>query len=135
MSANLTPTPGDVAIVTCIEKFTARAEEAIAIGAIVRYNTTTGLLTNANGTSAAEARACGMAVSKDGTGVYTVLRKGIVDVGDVLGDLTYDDDVYLSDTDGLLADDTAPTVDVIVGTVVPKSNYPSAADKLLRIDL
>ena len=34
----------------------------------------------------------------------TVVRKGWIDMGDALGDLTYDDDVFLSDTAGTLAD-------------------------------
>jgi hypothetical protein len=57
-----------------------------------------------------------------------------LDVGNALSALTYDDDVFLSDTDGTLAD-AAGTVSKIVATVVPGYAAIATYDKLLRVDL
>jgi len=132
--ATLSVTAADVALVQVIEKFTGPAAEAIAVGQYVRLDTSTGKIALGNGTSAAEARKGGIAITSAPAGMtVTAVRKGIVDFGDALGDLTYDDDVFLSDTDGVLAD-TAGTTSLIVGTVVPGWGA-TMADKLLRVDL
>jgi hypothetical protein len=133
--ANLSITAGDVAAVEVIEQFTGPAAEAISAGQYVRYNTTSGKIELGKGTAAAEARKGGIAItSANAAGVtITAVRKGTVDVGDALAALTYDDDVYLSDTDGTLAD-AHGTVTLIVGTVVPVWGY-TTADKALRVDL
>ena len=117
-----------------IDQFTGPVAEAITIGQYVRYNVTTGKVELGKGTTAAEARKGGIAVQSAAAGEkVTAVRKGIVDVGNALSALTYDDDVYLSDTDGTLAD-AAGTVSLIVGTVVPAWGA-TTADKLLRVDL
>ena len=129
--ATLSVTAADVALVQVIEKFTGPAAEAITAGQYVRLDTSTGKIALGNGTSAAEARKGGIAITSAPAGMtVTAVRKGIVDLGDALGDLTYDDDVFLSDTDGVLAD-TAGTTSLIVGTVVPVW-AATTADKLLR---
>jgi len=132
--ATLTVTAARVALVEQIEKFSGPAAEAITAGQYVRYNTTSGKIELGNGTDTTENRSGGIALNSAGIGeTVTVLRKGIVDLGDALGDLTYDDDVFLSDTDGVLAD-TAGSASKIVGTVVPIWGH-TTADKALRLDL
>ena len=133
--ANLSAaTAAEISAVLIIEEFTAPAEEALSAGDVVRLNTTTGYITHAKDTGAAEARVAGIllnTVAANRTG--TVLRTGIVDMGDILGDLDYDADVYLSATDGLLADAGVGT-SKIVGTVFPGFGN-TTPDKLLRVDL
>jgi len=133
--ANLSITASDVASVEVTEQFTGPAGEVINAGQYVRYNVTTGKIELGNGTLAAEARKGGIAIDSASVAGITItaVRKGIIDVGDALSALTYDDDVFLSDTDGTLAD-AAGTVSLIVGTVVPVWGY-TTADKNLRIDL
>jgi hypothetical protein len=130
----------DLTITVCrpvkvIEQFTGTADETIAVGKAVRFDTSTGGLTKSNATSAGEARCIGLAVKAASfvSEAITVVRKGILDVGNALGDLTYDDDVYLSNTDGTLAD-TAGSTSLKIGTVVP-GLASTTPDKLLRIDL
>lgn len=131
--ANLTVT--EATPVKIIEQHTGPAGEAFALGEAVRLDTSSGMLTPANGTTAAEARVFGIALQEatNAGDTVTVLVKGYVDLADALDALTYDDDVFLSDTDGTLAD-TAGTVSTIVGRVVPAWGA-TTADKLLRIDL
>lgn len=120
--------------VQVIEQFTGPAAEAITAGNYVRLNVTTGKIEKGNGSTAAEARKGGLALNTAAAGeTVTALRKGLVDLGNALGDLTYDDDVFLSDTDATLSD-TAGTVSLIVGTTVPAWGA-TTADKLLRLDL
>jgi hypothetical protein len=135
--ADLSITATDVAPVLVVEQITAPTDEVITTGQAVRLNTTTGKLTKANGSSAAEARMKGIAVEPAEVAGMTItaIVKGIVDLGDALDALTYDDDVYLSDTDGTLggaAGDSTQTK--IAGTVVPGWGA-TTADKLLRLDL
>lgn len=129
---NLSITADDVAPVKVIEQMTCPAGEAITAGQYVRLDTTTGKFTKGNGSSAGEARLGGIALNSAAAGeTVTAVLYGIVDLGDALAALTYDDDVYLSDTDGTLAD-AAGTVGVYVGTVVPGFGV-TTPDKLLRV--
>ena len=60
-----------------------------------------------------------------------MVRQGLVDVGDAMSSMNYGALVYLSDTDGTLADATGTTTKV-VGQVA--SGWGSTtADKLLRV--
>lgn len=116
------------------ETFTVPLGEAMTVGQYGRLNTTTGKAEPGNATVAAEARSGGILISKDGAGkVGTFLRKGILDLGTALDALTYDDDVFLSNTDGTLAD-VAGTVSKIVGTTVPGFGDVTPR-RLLRVDL
>jgi hypothetical protein len=135
MAANLAAVTANlVAAVRKIEEITVPAAEAIVAGQVCRLDVSTGKATLAKATDAAESRARGIALNSAAAGLpVTLLVKGIVDVGNVLGGLDYDADVYLSDTDGLLRDATG-TVAKIVGTVTPGFGN-TTADKLLRIDL
>lgn len=118
-----------------IEQFTGPAAEAIEAGDYVRLNPTTGKIEKGNATTAAEARKGGPALTSavQANDTITFLRKGIVWVGDALDALTFDDDVFLSNTDGTLAD-AAGTVSLVVGTVVPLYGQ-SAYKRGLRVDL
>ena len=134
--AVLTVTAADVRIVRIVEMLPdGPANEALAAGETVRIDTTTGKYTPANGTTAPEARVVGIAVNTAdyAEATISVMREGILDVGDALDALAYDLPIYMSDTDGSLADDAASTVDVIVGRVIAGWG-DTAGDKLLLVD-
>lgn len=131
-------TANKLEVVESIEQFTEVTAEAVNPGQAARLDTSNGKLTKANATVAAEARILGVAVgSKANTAgePTTIIRKGVVDGFD-LSSLAYDAAVYLSNTDGTLAD-TAGTVSTVVGRVIPGSatTLGTAKDKLLLIDL
>lgn len=137
MAAVALVTAGKLRVVESFIQMTLPFAEACSVGQAVRIDTTTGKWTKANGTDAAEARVWGILVSKDAAGaVGTAIRKGVVDGYD-LASLAYDLAIYMSDTDGGLADDAASTVDVAVGRVIPgtSTTLGTAYDKLLQIDL
>ena len=126
-----------VYIVQSLQQLTGVAVEAIEAGAAVRIDTTTGKWTNANGSSAGEARVIGIATRSVAAGeALTVLKKGILD-GFALASQAYDLPIYMSDTDATLDDGTGSTVDVAVGRVIPAfaTTLGTAADKLLLVDL
>ena len=127
-------TATDVALIEAMEKKTAPAAEAITAGQIVRLDTSTGKFTPSNATTSGEGRAYGIAVTSAAAGItLTAVKRGILDLGDALDDLDYDADVYLSDTDGVMAD-AAGSVEKIVGVVDSMFGH-TTADKALRIDL
>jgi len=132
--ADLLITASAVAVVEAQEKHTGPAAEDITAGQYVRLNTSNGKVELGKATQAAEARSGGIAVNsaRAGTAV-TFVRRGVVDLGNALGGLAYDADVYLSDTDGGLAT-TAGTVSRVVGTVTAGYGH-TTADKLLRVTL
>lgn len=103
--SDLSITAASVALVRGDEVLTAPAAEAITAGQVVRLDTSTGKFTKANATSDAEARWFGVAVGGAAAGFpVTAVRRGLVDLGNALGGMAYDADVYLSNTDGALAD-------------------------------
>lgn len=119
--------------VEVVEQFTGPLAEAATAGTYGRLNVTSGQVEKGNATSAAEARRGGILISDGVAGqAVTVVKRGIVDVGNALSALAYDQDVYLSDTDGKLAD-AAGTTSVVVGKVVPGWNA-TTADKLLCVE-
>lgn len=120
-----------VRIVESIDQFDAPSNEVFGYEPVRLH--TDGTVTPANGTDATESNFAGFAtVESDRVGqAITVIRDGLLDVGNALSALAFGAAVYLSDTDGTLAD-SAGTVSVIVGRVVP--GWGSAtADKLLRV--
>ena len=134
----------DIALVTAdkIEvvessiQMTLPAAEAITAGMGVRLDTTNGKWTKANGTSAAEARIWGIATKTVAAGMpLTAIRKGVMDGWDLSG-LNYDAVVYLSDTDGRLADANG-TVNVAAGRVIPgtSTTLGTAYDKILSVEV
>lgn len=129
-------TAGKIEVVESNRQMTLPAAEAIVAGAIVRLDTSTGKFTNANGSSAGEARVWGIATKSVAAGeAVTVVRNGILDGWDLSG-MNYDAAVYASDTDGRL-DTAAGTVSTVIGRVVPGSGTTlgTAFDKLLSVEL
>lgn len=130
-------TANQVAIVESIHQMTLPAAETIAPGSPVRLDTTTGRFTNANGSAAGEARVWGIATGKKsivaGMSV-TAIRRGVLDGYNF--SQAYDAAIYLSDTDGTLAD-AAGTVSTVVGRVIPATatTLGTAYDKLLSVEL
>lgn len=116
------------------DQHTAPAAEAISAGSPIRLDTATGRWTNANGTSAAEARVTHIAVRTVVAGESLTGVRGCLIGGLVLDALAYDAPVYLSNTDGRLAD-AAGTTSVIIGRVVPAfaMTLGNAPDKLLDV--
>lgn len=130
--ANLTITT--VAPVNIRERITAPAGEAITIGNYVRLNTSTGKLELGNASSAGEAKQGGIALATVVVGqTVTAVVDGDLDVGNALSALAFNAEVYLSDTDGTLADG-AGTVSKIIGRVRPVWSGTSA-DKILRVEV
>ena len=64
----------------------------------------------------------------------TFIRKGLVDLGDVMDGMAVLDLVYVSDTAGLLADAQVNAV-AAIGSVYPVRGDAVNVDKVLRIDL
>jgi hypothetical protein len=133
--ALLTVSASLVKVVEVTEQFTGGAGVAIDAGVAVKYNLSTGLIDKAKATTSALARCVGIAVTSTSRqpNAPTIVRKGILDVGEALAALDYGVEVYLSDTDGRL-DTAAGTVSKVVGTVVPGYGN-TTPDKLLRVDL
>lgn len=129
-------TANKVEVVESIEQMTLPTDEAITAGMAVRINTTTGKFTKANGSSAAEARIYGIATKTVASGMpVTAIRKGVMDGWDLSGQ-AYDAAIYLSDTDGRIAD-AAGTVSTVVGRVIPGTSEAlgTAFSKLLLVSL
>lgn len=137
MTALALVTADQVSVVESIEQMTLPAAEAIEAGAPVRIDTSTGKFTNANGTTAAEARVYGIAVKSVAAGMpVTAIRRGVLDGFD-LSSQAYDLAIYLHDTDGTLSDGTGDsTVDVAIGRVIPahSQSVGSVLDKLLLVE-
>lgn len=118
-----------------VQQHTAPAAEAITAGAPVRFDTSNGKFTNANGTTTAEARVWGIATrTVVANEALTAVRKGLMD-GFTFSQ-AYDAAIYLSDTDGRLAD-AAGTVSTVIGRVISgwSQRLGTAADKLLFVDI
>jgi hypothetical protein len=129
-------TANKVEVVESIKQMTLPAAEAITAGAPVRIDTAAGRFTNANGTTAAEARIWGIATRTVAAGEgVTAIRSGVMDGWDLSG-LAYDAAVYLSDTDGRI-DTAAGTVSTVVGRVIPATatTLGTAYDKILSVEL
>ena len=120
--------------VRVIEQITGPVGEAITKGQYVRLNPTTGKIELGNGTTTAEAKRGGIALESVVAGQsVTAIVSGLVDVGEGLVGLNFGVDVFLSDTDGTLAD-AAGTVSRIVGRVWPAWGA-TTADRILKVEL
>lgn len=129
-------TADKVFVIESLEQMTLPTDEAITAGMAVRIATATGKFTKANGTTTGEYRAYGIATTTVAAGFpVTAIAKGVM-AGWDFGSANYDADVYLSDTDGRLADATG-TQTKRVGQVIPawSQKLGVAADRLLRVDL
>lgn len=127
-----------VEILESIIQMSLPVAEDITAGMAVRLDTTNGKWTKANGTSAAEARAWGVAtqtVKANSGKALTAIRKGVMDGWDLSG-LAYDAPIYLSDTDGRLST-VAGTTSVVIGRVIPgtSTTLGTAFDKLLSVEV
>jgi hypothetical protein len=106
-------------------------------GEYYRLNTTTGKLENGNATTPTElGRIAGILLDSvptaNLTGTIVLAGSGaIIDLGDALDALAFNAPVYVSDTDGKIAD-SAGTEEKIIGRVVPGWNA-TTADKLLQL--
>lgn len=125
-------TATDVAAVEVIEQFTVPAAEAIDAGEVVGIDADgKAVLADADavimpkGIAIKSANVAGMTI--------TAVRRGLVDVGDVLDGLAFGDSLYVSDTPGLLADAAVGGL-AAIGEVVPGWGA-TTADKLLRVAL
>lgn len=122
-------------IVQAQDKDTLPFAEALEPGQAVRLDDSTGKLTKANGTTADEAQMVGVLATEGGAGVRgTFVRQGLLDVGNALSALDYGATIFLSDTDGALAD-AAGTIEVPVAVVWPAFGTSGVADKLLKVDV
>ena len=135
--ADITPNSAGIAVAESFEQCTLIAAEAINPGQAVRIDPASGRFTLANATSASEARVYGIAVGSHAipSGYpLTAIRRGVLS-GFTLNGL-YDSALYLSNTDGALAD-AAGTVSVVVGRVLPGTaqTLGSALAKLLLVHL
>ena len=119
--------------VQIVDQMTAPAVEAITVGQWVRIDASTGKAALGNATTEAEAAPGGIALHAAAAGeAVTFVRQGIVDLGEAVAGMNYGALVYLSDTDGTLADATGTTTKV-VGQVT-SGFAATTADKLLRIE-
>ena len=131
--ANLTIVAAQVAAVKIFDSFTVPRAEAVPIGGYGRLNTA-GKLALGNATSAGEiGNVRGLVFELLGN-TARAMSDGILDLGDALDGMDVGDLVYLSDTDGLLADGADGTVDLVVGAIVPGFGELTAS-KLLRVRL
>lgn len=134
---DLSITTTDVALLTtqASEVRSGPAAEAITAGDYVRLDPTTGKWAVGNATTSGElGNVCGMAMQNAAAGfeVDVALPGALMDLGDALDALDYDDAVYVSDTDGVLAD-AAGTTSRVFGYVAPLWAH-TTADKVLRVD-
>lgn len=128
-------TANKVEIVESFEQMTLPATEAITAGAPVRLDTSAGTFSNGNASTAAEGRIYGIATKTVvARQPVTAIRKGVMDGWDLSG-LDYDADVFVSTTDARL-DDTAGTINIKAGRVVPVTGSPigTGFDKVLAVD-
>lgn len=134
MAENLSITAADVAVVESIEQVTGPAGEEIDAGEVVYLDSSSGKFKLADQGEADQNDVEGVAIITANAAniTITVLRKGLLDVGDALSGLDYGALVYLSDTAGKIYDED-PGNAIVVGQVVPAWGY-STADKLLRVD-
>ena len=132
-------TANKVEIVESFEQMTLPTAEAVNPGQVARLDASTGKFTKGNASSAAEEAIYGIATgavaNTAGTPV-TAIRKGVLDGFDLSG-LDYWDPVYLSATDGALADAPDDYGDTIIGRVIPgtSTTLGTAYDKLLLVDI
>jgi hypothetical protein len=131
----------DLTITTCtpvrvIEQYTGPAAAATAVGDAVYLVAASGKLGLADENGSAPVNEPeGVAIKAalaDGDTI-TIVKKGLLDIGNVLSAMNYGTPVYLSATAGLLAD-ADPGNAVVIGEVWP-SWGATTADKLLRVDL
>lgn len=134
--AALTVVAADVTPVLVIEQLTGPTGEVLTAGQYTRLNTSTGKWELGNGTTSTEVgniKGLTLTSASPAGEAVTVLKRGLVDLGEALAGMAFGAPVYLSDTDGTLAD-AAGTVSTIIGYVVP-AWASTTADRLLYVNL
>lgn len=134
--SDLTITAAEVSSVEVMEQFTAPAHEAINAGDAVYLVAATGKVGLADEDGSAplnEPEGIAITTANQANIAVTVVKKGVLDLGDALAGMDYGAVVYLSATPGNLADATAGHA-VVIGEVIPAWGA-TTADKLLRVDL
>lgn len=125
----------EVNLVRTGDQLTLPCAEAVVVGQYARFNTD-GAWVLGNATAAGEVGAGKNYVMWQAGAIgetVTGFRSGcILDLGDALAGMSIGDPVYVSDTDGTLAD-SAGTVSTIIGYVVPIHTATTPA-KGLRLD-
>lgn len=134
--ADLTIVPAQVAPVQVFEQVTLPAGEAIDAGEVVRLDVSTGYATLANASSAAEGRMIGIAINSAVAGqAVTIVKRGLVSLGDALDSQTLDELLAISNTDGKIDDGVGtPTADYNVGRIWP-AHSAVTVDFLLYVDV
>jgi hypothetical protein len=132
-------TANKVEIVESFEQMTLPTAETVHPGQAARLDASTGKFTKGNTSSATEEAIYGIAtggVANVAGQPVTCIRKGVIDGFDLSG-LDYWAPVYLSSTDGALADAPDDYGDMIVGRVIPgtSTTLGTAFDKLLLVDI
>ena len=133
---DLTIVAAEVAPIQVFEQVTLPAGEAIDAGEVVRLDVSTGYAALANASSAAEGRMIGVAMNSAVVGqALSVMKKGLLDVGDALASETIDELLAISNTDGKIDDGAGtPTADYNVGRVWPSFGAVTA-DLILFVDV
>jgi len=135
MAGDLTITAADVAVVEVFEQVTGPAAAAINAGQVVYLVAANGMFNLADGNGGApltDPEGVAVQTANQANITITVVRAGVLDVGDALAGMNYGDTVWLSYTAGAMAD-TDPGASIVVGEVIPGWAY-GTADKLLRVD-
>jgi len=132
-------TANKVEIVESFEQMTLPTAEAVNPGQVARLDGSTGKFTKGNASSATEEAIYGIAtggVANVAGQPVTVIRHGVLDGFDLSG-LNYWAPVYLSSTDGGLANAPDDYGDTIIGRVIPgtSTTLGTAYDKLLLVDV
>lgn len=116
-----------------IEQFTGPTDETVEPGQYARLAPSTGKLTLGNASSATEVGSGeGLCITRQ-VNTITIVKQGILWLGTALDSLNFGASVYLSNSDGTLAD-AAGTVSKVVGIVVPLYGH-SPFKKGLRVNL
>lgn len=106
-------------------------------GVYMRVDPTTGKAMLGNASSAGEVGTLrGIALSNQrNTGdSVTLMRHGLIDVGDALDGMDYGEAIYLSDTDGTFADAAGTVTTAIVGYVWPIWQHDGTIKKLFYVN-
>jgi hypothetical protein len=128
-------TAGQLRVEESLEQMTLPAGVAIAAGQSVRQDATTGKWALADASAAGTSDAYGMAVKSVPAGLpVTAIRRGVIE-GFVLTDQDYGEQIFLSNTEGGIADAVGTTSSVI-GEVIAVHSHKlgGVPDKLLRVD-
>lgn len=108
-------------------------------GQYMRIDATTGKAVLGNGSTAAEVgvlRGLALSNQKYVGDAVTLLRYGIVDVGDELDSLNYGASVYIDDDDGALGSASGDSAETAVaGYVYPVADASGTIHKKLLVDL